>query len=480
MTTSVPEVEFGPRGFVAPSEEAILTGILADMNTAFGGGMNLELSTPQGQLATSMSAIVGNCYDLFVFLSNMFDPAYSDGRYQDALARIYFIERNPSIATTVEAVCTGLPGTTIPVGALALSDDGNQYQCMVEGTIGDAGTVTLTFDCLVPGPIACPSDTLNTIYQAIPGWDTINNPTAGTTGVSTETRAEFEARREATVAINSVGSLTSIQGAVLNVDDVTDAYITENDTDSPLTIRGYTLAPKSVYVAAVNGTDEAVARAIWSKKAPGCAYNGNTTVTIEDTNGAYSPPLPSYEVSFERPEALPILFKVQINDNDQIPFNAETLIKTAITDAFNGADGGTRARIGADLFASRFYSSVLLLGSWAQLVSILVGSNNDPQATVTGSIGGTVLTVASITSGTIEDGQMLAGSASGTGAISDGTRIITQISGSPGGVGTYQVGISQTAPTQTIQLFDADLTFVAVQIDQTPTIADGNIVVLIE
>lgn len=481
MTTNVPPVTFGARGPVAPSEAEILAGILADMNAAFGGNMNTALSTPQGQLASSEAAIVGNCYDMYVLLANMFDPAYSEGRYQDALARIYFLERQGSVATTVDAICTGLPGTAIPQGSLAVNDDGNQYQTTVGGTIGDDGTVTLEFACLITGPIACPPDTLRTIFQAIPGWDTVSNPDAGTTGSNTETRQQFEARRVSTVAANSIGALTSVQGEVLKVADVTDAYVTENTTDDPLPVRGFTLAAKSLYVAAAGGDDDLVAQAIWLKKSPGCNYNGNTTVTVEDTRGIYSPPLPSYEVSFERPDALPILFQVDLNSNSSIPANAATLIKQAITDAFNG-DVPTvpKARIGSDILASRYYAPVLLLGSWSELISITVGSNNTPGAVVTGSIGGTTLTVSSVISGEIVEGQVLTGTGvGGTGAIDYGTRIVTQLTGTPGGVGTYTVDISQTAPQQQITLADATEEKVAVQIDQVPTIADTNIVVLI-
>jgi hypothetical protein len=116
----------------------------------------------------------------------------------------------------------------IPVGALALAEDGNLYSCTEEGTIADIGSVTLPFACNATGPIACAADSLNQIYRAIPGWDTINNVADGVPGRNAETRAEFEARRAASVAQNSVGSLPAIQGAVLSVANVLDVYVTEN------------------------------------------------------------------------------------------------------------------------------------------------------------------------------------------------------------------------------------------------------------
>src|ERR1043165_4853984 len=127
MTTSVPTITFTPTGFETPSEEQILAGVLAVFNAAFGGNMNLNLSTPQGQLAMALTQIIGANNDLLLALLNGVDPAYASGLMQDAIARIYFLTRKPAQSTAVECTITGLPGTVIPAFALALNDDGNTY-----------------------------------------------------------------------------------------------------------------------------------------------------------------------------------------------------------------------------------------------------------------------------------------------------------------------------------------------------------------
>ena len=50
----------------------------------------------------------------------------------------------------------------------------------------------------------------------------------------------------------------------------------------------------------------------------GCAYNGNTTVVVYDQQAGYVPPYPSYNVIFERPSALQVMFAVSIA-NKSIP-----------------------------------------------------------------------------------------------------------------------------------------------------------------
>lgn len=468
VTTNVPGLVFTDRGYVAPDEQAVLAGVQADIDAAFGGGVNPALNTPQGQIATSTAAIIGEVNSSVVNLFNQFDPAFASGRAQDALGRIYFISRKAAQPTVVPGLCTGGQGVPIPAGSLARAADGRIYLCTDGGEISADGTVTLSFACTVDGPIACPTGTLTTIFRAIPGWDTVTNLTDGVLGTETETRAEFERRRAASVALNARGSLPSVLGAVLNVTDVLDAYVNENTTSAPITIRGVSIAAKSLYVSAVGGTDEAVASGVWSKKAPGCGYNGNTTVTVFDSNSGYTPPLPSYLVSFERPASLAILFAVVLTNNSQVPADAVTQIRAAIMAAFAGADGGTRARIASTIYSSRYYGPIVKLGEWVQPVSIMIGSNNATSAVVTAAIAGTTMTVSATASGAIAVGQTLSDVA---GDIPPGTTVVS------GANPTWEISAPLTISSRAIKAARPTLALIDVNADQVPTINANNIAV---
>ena len=468
-STNVPQPVFGPTGFVAPSTAVVLAGVQADINAAFGNNLNYQLTTPQGQLASSQSALIVNTNQIFVYYTNQVDPAFSSGRMQDAIGRIYNIERLPALPTVLQVACSGLQGVVIPLTAIITDGGGNLYQCTEVGTIPGGGSITLSFAALVPGPLSIPEAV--TIYQAIPGWDGAA-VVSGVIGQNTETRSQFEARRLQSVAKNAVGILSSVLGAVLAVPGVLDAYVTENDSSSPQTIGGVSLAANSLYVAAVGGAAAAVAQAIWSKKAPGCAYNGNTTVTVQDTNSGYSPPLPSYQVSFEIPAGLPILYAVAIANGPQVPADATTQIQNAIVAAFAGADGGARARIGSTVYASRYVTPVVALGSWVQLQSLQVGATN--AAAFTASSSGTTLTVSAVASGALAAGQTVADT---TGDLIVGTTIVSQLGGTPGGVGTYKLSTAQTVGSEAMQAGIAASTSVGVNINQEPTISPSNIIV---
>jgi hypothetical protein len=236
-----------------------------------------------------------------------------------------------------------------------------------------------------------------------------------------------------------------------------------------VTVGGVTLAAHSLYVAAVGGTDLDVATAIWTKKAPGCAYNGNTTVTVTDPNSGYTVP-PTYSVTFERPASLPVLFEVTIINSAQVPSNALALVQAAIVNAFGGGDGGPRARIASTILATRFVAPVVALGSWAQVQQIEVGSaNNTDAATFTGVIAGTNLTTSAVV-GTILVGQTVLGA-----GVEDGTVILSQSSGPAGGAGVYVIGISQTVASEAMASAEADQVSVVVGYAQAPTIAAANV-----
>lgn len=479
MGTSVPLPTFGANGFIAPTEAEILAGVSADINSAFGGNLNMDPTTPQGQLAASITAIIGNIYDTFLFYTQQMDPSYSTGRMQDGIARIYFLERDAAEPTILTVGCIGGVNVAIPVGSTVIDDSGNIYTSTAAGTIPSSGTVDLEFSCNTVGPISVPETV--TIYQAVPGWDSAV-VIGGVEGTDTETRSAFEQRRANSVAANSVNSLDSILGAVLSVTGVTDAYVTENFNNVDLTIgsgpAAYTLVPNSVFVCVIGGESTEVAEAIWSKKPPGCAMNGNTVFTVFDENAAYSSPYPSYQISYQTANPLPILFGVNLAANISIPSNATALIQAALASAFVGGDGGPAAGIGDVLLATRYIPVITALGTWAQVTDLQIGSYNTAVAQFQGYVSDNTLTVTNVTSGAIAIGQTIV---DGSGVMLPGTTI-TEFGSGTGGVGTYIVSTSQTfsmAPGITIYGVNPDQDFVQVGIAQEPTFNVDNVAVSI-
>lgn len=452
MATNVPPPTFGATGFQPASASAILAGACADIQAAFVAGgynvtLNFNLNTPQGQLASSNAAVISNTQQTFAYYTQQVDPAYASGRMQDAIARIYFLERNPAEPTVLQLACNGGNGVVIPAGlspAQVVDPSGNIYACTGAGTIPSGGSVTLSFACIVPGPVAVPETVA--IYQAIAGWDSAT-VISGAQGVNTESRQAFEARREDSVAGNSLGPVGAIIGAVAKVPGVLDYYGYNNNTAAPVTVAGVSVAANAILISVAGGASSAVAQAIFSKKGPGAPMTGNTTVTVYDSNPLYASPI-AYSITFEIPAALQLLFDVVLVNGPNIPANAATLVQNAVIAA--ATQGvvqnnpqivpGLRARIGQVVYATTYVQAINALGPWAQVASIGIGSANTTDAVVYGQIVGTTLTIVAVTSGAVIVNDALSDA---NGVVVNGT-YITAFGSGTGGVGTYTLNQTQT------------------------------------
>lgn len=391
-TTNVPSPVFTPTGLVLPQEAIILAGVQEDYNAAFGGNLNPALNSPQGQLCTTTAAIIANGNTIFATFVNQVDPDTATGFMQDAIGRIYFMNRKPAVPTTVNLQCVGAFGTPIPLGALAQDTSGNVYSCTQAGSIPIGGTVTLAFANVVPGPTPCPASTVTIIYQGINGWESVNNSSPGTTGANVESPAAFEYRRQQSVGLNAQGSIPAIYAACFGVANVIDVFVTQNNTGSVISgaINGnpnstsYPVAAHSVYVAVVGGAAQDVANAIWASTNIGAAYQtaaggaGATLVseTVTDNSG-YAIPVPSYTVKFINPAATPIFFAVTLAASALLPANIHTLVQQAIIAQFTGqAQGSLRERIGSQVLASRYFGPVQAIGPEVNILTITIGFNS--------------------------------------------------------------------------------------------------------
>lgn len=104
-------------------------------------------------------------------------------------------------------------------------------------------------------------------------------------------------------------------------------------------------------------------------------------------------------------------------------------------------NGGTISLAAATSFSSAAGIIQTGLNSALPTQATLTGSIAPATASFTGSIAGTILTVSAIASGNIVVGQTLSGT--GGGGVTALTKVLQQLTGSAGGVGTYIVSASQ-------------------------------------
>jgi hypothetical protein len=394
MTTNVPLPNFTAAGLSVPTEPELLTGVFGDWVDAFalqGRALNTELATPQGQMAQSQAYMLSFLYAGFLQIINGVDPATSSGAFQDALGRIYFLTRQPATYASVQAVVTGVVGSTLPAGAQAVSADGTIWATAGAVTFGPTGTTSVTFKATTPG--AGPAVGVNglRIYQQRPGWETVSNDQPSTPGVDVESRQTFESRRADSVSIGGNGTAAAVRAAIANVTGVSDVYVYNNGSDAAILYgtTGYPIPAHSVGIVVSGGDDTEIAKAINSKLDCGCGLpvspGVGTLVTeiIEDTVN-YSEPFPQYLIRFVRPAVVPVYLRVEVANLSTLPSSFVQDVQRAVADAFtNGfmTEDGTivteRARLGAQIVAAAYFPAIQALGEIVP-ISINVGLSPDP------------------------------------------------------------------------------------------------------
>jgi hypothetical protein len=360
-------LEFNPNtGLIIPETWELREEIAARFKSAFAAPgipeLNTEPSTPAGQLVDVLVAEIESKNAQILYLSNMFNPKVADGRWQDALGYIYFLNRKNSESTIVTCQIKGLIGTKIPYGSLVEDINGRRFlHNKLNVVIGESGEIESTFRSVTPGPVDVGPNTVTKIIMTVPGWDSVNNETAGVTGRDIETRVDFEARRINSVAKNAHGTISSIYGTLHDLsgqEGVIDVQVLENIGPEPITKFGVEIPAHGITVCIYEGNDTDIAKVLYEKKDAGCDTGGNTVVSysVPELNGA------TYQYKILRPYLMNFWVRVILGTDEPVTETLIAKIKEAINRDFHGLDSNTqnpRVGLASTVFASRFYCSVL-------------------------------------------------------------------------------------------------------------------------
>lgn len=348
------------KGFIADSVDKVREDVQQVWINAFKSpdlpALNTAPETPQGQLIDAQTAAIMNKDNEVLFLANQFNPATAIGIFQDALAQLYFLQRQPATSTIVACTCTGLQGVVIPAGAIIQTTDGLQLTNTTEGVIAASGSVELNFKLNETGPIQVGAGTATIIVTQIPVWDTVNNSSAGIVGRNEESQQEFATRIQKSVAINAQGTVNAIYAALANLSGVVAVVILENDSNSSVEKEGVNIEAHSICISIYGGDKDAIAETIFLKKDAGCGTVGNTQVTYTDSRGT----IHTYNILIPTP--LPIGVKITINNTANLPTNIKELVQQAVLNNFTGLDGSTPVTMAQTLYATRFVPSIINAG----------------------------------------------------------------------------------------------------------------------
>jgi len=314
-----------PEGFERPSFDEIQSEIrdrareiLGPINTGSESAIGQQLSAMAEREALAWEALEAVYYGQY--------PQSASGFSLDGAVALTGITRLPATRTTVTVELTGDPGTLIPEGSEASTDDGDIFALVADVTLDSQGEGSGQMQAVETGAVLALAGTLTSIETPVSGWDEVTNPDDGETGRPVESDAELRQRQQESLAVAGTGTVEAIRSRLLQqVDDVTAVTIIENRSD---TTDSDGRPPHSFETVVSGGVDQDVADLIWEVKPAGIETHGDITETIEDSQGESQP------IRFSRPVPQYIWVNLTITPNGvgTFPDNAEEAATAAIVE----------------------------------------------------------------------------------------------------------------------------------------------------
>ena len=274
-----------------------LAELTADLTTAmqtiYGADINIASNSPDGQIINIYAQVAVDQRELLADIYNTFFVENAYGVPLDSLVALNGIARSQATYTTTPVVITSDRALTLTgQDALALDptalvytvqdDNKNEYQLVNTYTFSEAGSQTLNFKAVTPGIVEVTVDTITEQVTPILGITAVNNPSTAAviTGLDEETDAQLKIRRAKMFDLAATGPAKSIAAALLELADVTDAYVVENNTTGTVD----SVPAHSIRVIVAGGTDAEIGTVIYKKKMPGTGMYGAESYLVADTN----------------------------------------------------------------------------------------------------------------------------------------------------------------------------------------------------
>ncbi len=277
-------------GLETASREELITFYTTQMEAIYGADINLESSTPDGQLINLFVQAVLDLQDLLVQIYNTFDPDNAIGNVLDQRVAINGIQRQAGTytitpITIVTSQSVNLYGLDQDVQEIyTVSDNaGNRWELQQTQLGVGPGTDVFNFQAATPGANLTIPNTINVPVTTVLGVTSVNNPTIYTTlGINEESDAVLKVRRQRSVSLASQGYLSALLAALENIPGMSSAFVYENTSG---VTDGDGIPGHSIWVI-VSGTaaDADIAQAIYTKRNAGCGMYGSTSYVITQVN----------------------------------------------------------------------------------------------------------------------------------------------------------------------------------------------------
>jgi len=328
-------------GVIVADTSATKGEVQQEYRDIFGDDLDLDDETPEGVLINSETLSRNGIANNNANMANQINPNLAGGIFLDAIWALTYAltggRREATPSTFSQPInLTGVPGTVIPAGSVALSVAGDEFESLSEVVLDLAGEASVAFQAVKNGPIAVGIGELNSLAPGAPlGWETVNNTVAATLGSDEESDSQSRLRRVDTLALQGIAISEAITSALNNINGVKSLSYRENFTDTDQVIDGVFLLKHSVYACVDGGGNGEVALALLENKTAGANWNGALEIPVlDETSGQV------YPVKFDRPVLVQVWIRVTIAPTTVS--NPSDVIDDAVLKYVNGELEGQR------------------------------------------------------------------------------------------------------------------------------------------
>lgn len=349
-------------GVTAPTYDQIIAYLKDKYRGIYGDDVYLEADSLDGQFLGVLALEFANVGSACVQVYNSFNPKTA---LKDALTRnvkINGIQRSLATFSTADLLITGISGTAIRNG-VASDKNGNKWNLPALVTIPSDGQITVTAKASQAGAILAQANSITTITTPTRGWLSVTNLTSSSMGQDIESNTKLR-QRQALSTQNAASSQTdALCGAILALNDVTRCKAFENDT-SQVDVNG--LPANSVCIVVYGGDSKEIAEIMAVKKAMGCAYYGNTNITVLSP---YSDPK---VVQIYRPTVKQISYQVRILSTDSYSADTSDAISQNLATYTNALDIGDKITQNKIIGVANLFGAEASMSYEVDSISILV------------------------------------------------------------------------------------------------------------
>lgn len=266
-------------GLLVPDYNECLAYWQDVMRSIYGSDINLDPDSQDNQFLAALAQGYSDLYQLAAAVFRSFSPTYAQGSNLSSLVKINGLRRLIATNSQQNVNIGGTVGTTIANGVVS---DANSVQWNLPASvvIPNTGTITVTAVCAEKGSITAVGPL--TIATPTRGWSSAALTGDTVLGQPVEKDSTLRRRQSVSTALPAQTPLAAITANVANVNGVIRLKPYENDT-SAADANG---VPAHTICMVVEGGDaQAIAQAIFDKKAPGVGTYGTTTETVIDSVG---------------------------------------------------------------------------------------------------------------------------------------------------------------------------------------------------